>query len=104
MELGRIQRIQRTQRKLHGTGAVVGPATSARAVVYFVIAEEAITITVYGRQRAGDIKGNSCIFLCVLCILCVLRAYFFGSNSSARPFMQYRRPVGSGPSGNTCPR
>lgn len=28
----------------------------------------------------------------------------FGSNFMATPFMQYRRPVGRGPSLNTCPR
>src|SRR5262249_13064269 len=27
-----------------------------------------------------------------------------GLKSSATPFMQYRSPVGAGPSGNTCPR
>lgn len=27
-----------------------------------------------------------------------------GTNVRAAPFMQYRRPVGSGPSGKTCPK
>mmetsp|Transcript_6306 Transcript_6306/g.25207 ORF Transcript_6306/g.25207 Transcript_6306/m.25207 type:complete len:81 (+) Transcript_6306:2124-2366(+) len=27
-----------------------------------------------------------------------------GSNFIAAPFMQYRKPVGGGPSSNTCPR
>src|SRR5437667_9029321 len=29
---------------------------------------------------------------------------YAGTNLSATPFMQYRRPVGCGPSLNTCPR
>ena len=33
-----------------------------------------------------------------------LNHFFSGFNSSDAEFMQYRKPVGAGPSSNTCPR
>src|SRR5688572_2991486 len=35
---------------------------------------------------------------------CVCHVFSFGSNFNATPFMQYRSPVGRGPSGNRWPR
>ncbi len=61
--------------------------------------------------RPEDREGNQVKLRYGLFTLCYQTAglgacYFFsaGLKSSATPFMQYRRPVGLGPSSNTCPR